>query len=543
MVTRVCVRQCRRLFPRLSRLVSRGSVGRPARGKSRQRSAASLLDSSLEFAFRLGGWIAEPASTTTRAGKLTLAACVWPDSPASAAKMGAGVSSSTPSKASSKPANAYCSLFSPLPTIRRATGSDKVIVWKLMDENGAHCVRLEHDVFSGRRLILVDDAVVFEKSRQLLDTGSNHAFSIGRGLKCVVSIIETGLQFGYALTINEQNFARYREQFWKYSALWRVPKSGVLRTGSAIQWPAGGGAQASSTGLSTGDAAAAAAADSVAASALAGSSSSPAAPASPSILPRFHTVVVLSHPQLTVLLNGRPVELQSSFSAPDSTDPDDSTKHTFKIPKGSDEEEDDEDDENSNASSAASAAASCPSSASSFLDCELTVWLSKDSECLPLGSVSSHVPRDKKHGKTRYLLRVNGAILAQAPSPLVSLHKSLHSSQSGGTNTNTPSGGGGGGGGQTARSGISHAASSLEVCTGSIHPTNTALRGSSGSFGGSASPSLPLPLPPLSHPSADPPRSSDGGDGGGGGVGESLPPSAGSPLLPLLTPETIVIPE
>lgn len=446
--------------------------------------------------------------------------------------MGAGGSSSAPSKASSKPANAYCSLFSPLPSIRRALGSDKVIVWKLMDEHGSHCVRLEHDIFTGRRLILVDDTVVYEKGRQLLDTGSSHAFNIGAHLKCVVSIIETGMTYGYAMSINEQTFARFREQFWKYAALWRVPKNGVLvsrgRTGSAANWSP-----------STKDSAAAAAADSVAASTIA-ASSSPVAPASPSCLPRFHTVVVLSSPQLTVLLNGRPVELHSSFSAHDSTDPDDSTRHTFRIPLVQDDSDDDDDDneeedERSNGASAAAAtavaassfaaasAASSSSSSSSLMECELTVWLNKDPELLPAGSVASHVPRDKKHGRTRYLLRINGAILAQAPSPLVSLHKSLHSQSGGGSNTTS------GAGGQTARSGISNGGgAAFEGCTGiSSHPSGPALksRSSSSSVGGTSSPALDWRQ--LSNPSPELlmlPRASSGG-------GANLLPSTPEPML------------
>jgi len=103
--------------------------------------------------------------------------------------MGAG-SSSCPAAASSKPANAFCTIFSPHPVIRRALGSDKVLEWALLDETGAHTVRLEHDILTGRRLILVDNNVVFERPRMLLDGGSKHAFNVGRSLRCVVSIID-----------------------------------------------------------------------------------------------------------------------------------------------------------------------------------------------------------------------------------------------------------------------------------------------------------------------------------------------------------------
>jgi hypothetical protein len=89
----------------------------------------------------------------------------------------------------------------------------------------------------------------------------------------------------------------------------------------------------------------------------------------------------------------------------------------------------------SSGSSGVGATSAATEQQSHFLDCELTVWLDQNDMPLPAGSVASHIPRDKKQGRMRFLMRVDGALLAQAPSPLVSLHKSLTSS------SNTNSGG------------------------------------------------------------------------------------------------------
>ena len=265
--------------------------------------------------------------------------------------MGAGSSTvSSGVTASSQPPNACCSMFRPHPVIVKAHGSEKVLVWKLISEKGYHMVRLEHDVFSGRRLILADNIEVFWKPRTLLDTGSNHSFTLAGNMKCQVQIVEQGLQFGYALTINEQPFARYRAEFWKYAALWYLPRNGRLapRVGSGV-WPEAAASAAAASAYAHASALPPAAlpASSESSTPSPAEPTSPppkasprpprAVPPSPSIIPRFHTVVVMSHPQLTVLLNGRVIDLQSSFSSMHEHEaglPEhESTTHAFVLPQ------------------------------------------------------------------------------------------------------------------------------------------------------------------------------------------------------------------
>lgn len=334
--------------------------------------------------------------------------------------MGAGSSApgSGSSVASAQLPNAACSMFRPHPVVVKAFGSEKVLVWKLISERGYHTIRLEHDVFTGRRLILADGVAVYAKARTLLDTGSTHAFVVA-GMRCQVQIVEQGLQFGYALTINDQPFARFRAEFWKYAALWYLPRNGRLtpRTGSGV-WPEAAASAAATSAYAHAAALPTAAVPASSEPTSPASSSSPAPrsstearaiPPSPSTIPRFHTVVVMSHPQLTVLLNGRVVDLQSFFSNMSEHDaglPEhESTTHAFVLPRGEDDDADAVD-----------------------VHCQLQVWIDKNDAPLSAGQIQNHVPRDKRHGRNRYALRMGGTLVAQAPSPLVGVHGSLQNS-------------------------------------------------------------------------------------------------------------------
>jgi len=255
-------------------------------------------------------------------------------------------------------------------------------------------------------------------------------------------VCRQGIQFGYALHINDQSFTRFRQEFWRYAALWYVPRSGIVAPGDEAQWPSP--VAASSDGASVAPSPSLAAVSSAAASSV---PSSPSSTVSPSESSHFHTVVVLSSPQLTVILNGRVAELESTFSGVDeggsgsgssgsdgSLEPEDSTKHKFMAPR---EDTDDEDDTFSDvrpvhvrAESASMAAAAArlallthPRSKACGIECELTAWLERE-PALPPGAIVSAVPRDKKR-PMRFALRVDGQLLPQAPSPLVSVHKSL----------------------------------------------------------------------------------------------------------------------
>lgn len=293
--------------------------------------------------------------------------------------MGAGSSSSSSSSAapSSSPPNARATLFRPRPFLRYAFGSEKVLLWELYDHTGSHSVRLEHDIFTGRRLIAVDDRVVFSKPRTLIDTGSTHQFDIGI-MHCQISIFEQGMQYGYALTINGKTFAQFRDEFWQTTALWYLP---VKHTTDEA---------ASSTRV------------------------------------HFHRVLVLSYPQLTVLVNGRVVDLQSAFSssAPvDTVSDQESTTHTFFVSTRPDntiadvEEEGEESGGSGGAAGRAAAVAPSAASDADLVPCELMVWLAQSESSSTPGQVSA-ARRDKRHQSFRYTLRCGGQVMAQASSPI-----------------------------------------------------------------------------------------------------------------------------
>ena len=272
--------------------------------------------------------------------------------------------------------------------------------WKWIDHIGSHTVHLEHDVFTGRRLIAVDGKVIFTKAYTLLDTTSSHTVMCG-STKCVIRVVESAENgYGYALLLNDQPFARFRESFWKHANLWYLPVDGKITTrrqGSGV-WEE---ALLSSHGelnqyQNTNPQIAPATTPTAATSSSPAQSDSLTSPGAP----RYHSVVVLSEPQLTVLVNGTVVELDSTFSSSDDLETESShgTIHTFSLPKAREDGDD--------------------------LICHLQVWLD-DAAPVPVGHVANRVPRDKKHGRFRYALKLNGVTVSQAPSPLVGIQGAL----------------------------------------------------------------------------------------------------------------------
>lgn len=72
--------------------------------------------------------------------------------------------------------------------------------WSVKLEDGTHSVALEHGFWGGRRVVTVDGNEVM-RARRLIDTGSIHAFDLGRHA-CYVVIASVGLAFRYDLVVD-----------------------------------------------------------------------------------------------------------------------------------------------------------------------------------------------------------------------------------------------------------------------------------------------------------------------------------------------------
>lgn len=213
------------------------------------------------------------------------------------------------------------------------------------------------------------------------------------------------------------NFARYRSDLWKEAAMWFVRKSGEGQGAKDVmeaQYEASPEDFFHFT-----------------------SPSSMAPPPSPCFLPQHYTVLVLPHPTLSVLVDGRPVrDLVSSFSdasgESEQAGESEATVHRFWLRRMTEAEaaacapkDEDEwnplpaDDDPTRPTPIRSAPAD------DCFEVELRVWIDTNpaSASAPeAGQVQSPsrsaVVRDKKHARFRYALHVDGRLMRQAVSPL-----------------------------------------------------------------------------------------------------------------------------
>ena len=72
-------------------------------------------------------------------------------------------------------------------------------IWRFELGDGEHTVELEHGYWSGKRVIRVDGERL-ERTRRLVDSGSQHAFEID-GHPCAVHIRTNGITFTYDLVV------------------------------------------------------------------------------------------------------------------------------------------------------------------------------------------------------------------------------------------------------------------------------------------------------------------------------------------------------
>jgi hypothetical protein len=79
--------------------------------------------------------------------------------------------------------------------------------WELDFDGRKHLIELDHGTMSGKREIRVDGQLK-EKSRKLIDTGSEHLFVID-GHACIVHIKTNGVTFNYDLS--RRPFGHHKE--------------------------------------------------------------------------------------------------------------------------------------------------------------------------------------------------------------------------------------------------------------------------------------------------------------------------------------------
>ncbi len=72
--------------------------------------------------------------------------------------------------------------------------------WQI-DAHGEHTVSVEHGFWSGKVIIRVDNAEIFQRSSKLWDTGMEHRFDIG-GVPCIVRIICRPFGYTYELWVD-----------------------------------------------------------------------------------------------------------------------------------------------------------------------------------------------------------------------------------------------------------------------------------------------------------------------------------------------------
>ena len=79
-------------------------------------------------------------------------------------------------------------------------------VWTFTVKDGNHTVALEHDYFSGRRKITVDDRIILETGKHLMDAGSMYRFQVS-GVPCQVLIERrfVTLGFKYSVYVHEKS--------------------------------------------------------------------------------------------------------------------------------------------------------------------------------------------------------------------------------------------------------------------------------------------------------------------------------------------------
>jgi len=74
--------------------------------------------------------------------------------------------------------------------------------WVVVDVNGPHSICLEHEYWSGRATITVDNRIVYHRRRKIVDWGLKQTFSVN-AMDCMVRITPMPwLTFRYQLWVD-----------------------------------------------------------------------------------------------------------------------------------------------------------------------------------------------------------------------------------------------------------------------------------------------------------------------------------------------------
>lgn len=82
--------------------------------------------------------------------------------------------------------------------------------WTVQLEDGIHTIELDHKYWSGKRLITVDGAVVYEGRQTFIDFGSTHPINVA-GKPGFIRIETNGLTFSYDAAVGGRSLTTGKE--------------------------------------------------------------------------------------------------------------------------------------------------------------------------------------------------------------------------------------------------------------------------------------------------------------------------------------------
>ena len=174
-------------------------------------------------------------------------------------------------------------------------GSLRHVTWSLYHETGYHAVHLQHDGLTGRRLVQCDGRDIYFKKAvyALFDSSSSHTFDLatlllvpanavaaaraaGQATLVTVNVEEKDTYFLYTTQVDAVPYREYQLQFWSRATIFILPIQQL-----ASRRNADGSRRLNEEGVTESQ----------------------------------HSVVVIHTPQTTVLVDGKPVEVQGGFGA------------------------------------------------------------------------------------------------------------------------------------------------------------------------------------------------------------------------------------
>src|SRR5262245_10299611 len=119
--------------------------------------------------------------------------------------------------------------------------------WRFRLEDGFHSVELDHNIWSGKRIIRVDGAIV-EESRRTFDLGSEHSIRVA-GHPASVHIRSGGLSsYRYDLVIDGRSFTTGQPvgpmPSWAWGFVAACVAIPLISMGGAVPAALGGGGAA-----------------------------------------------------------------------------------------------------------------------------------------------------------------------------------------------------------------------------------------------------------------------------------------------------------